>query len=118
MNWLKKISQSYSPEQIIEGVLNNTMDGSGPSPTLPEGGFAYQQMRLIGAQACDAINYAAGVNAAATKKMKILSEAAGCQWNPAPVQPAAPVPGDPQQMQMPQLGQQDKPMENPEIEVM
>jgi hypothetical protein len=115
MNWFKKISQTYTPEQIIEGVLNNTIDGSSPSMNLPQGGFAYQQMKLIGAQACDAINYAAGVNPAAQKKMKVLSDAAGCQWNPAPVQPAQPVPGMPQQL--PQLGEQGRPMDNPEVEV-
>ena len=107
MSWLQKIA-AYSPDDIIQGVLNNTFDIN----------WACGQMRIIGAVACDQINFAAGLNAAAYGKMKTLSDAAGCKWNPEPMK-QQPMMNNQNILpnQMPQLGEQDKPMESPAVSV-
>ncbi|MHA2279516.1 MAG: hypothetical protein ACXAC5_01305 [Promethearchaeota archaeon] len=118
MNWFQKLSQTYSPDDIIQGVLNGVFDGSGPSPTQPEGGWAYQRFRAMGPVACEQINTAAGQHAAAYKEMQVLAEAAGCNWNPEPIQPQpenAGVSAEP--MVMPPMGQQEKPMAMPSAEI-
>jgi len=119
MNWLQRLSQTYSPTDIIQGVLNGVFDGSGPSPNLPEGGWAYQQFQQMGPVACEEINTAASEHTAAYKEMRLLAEASGCPWNPEPIQPQpenAGVSVDPMAMPMP-MGQQEKPMDMPSAEV-
>lgn len=125
MNWFQKLAYAmtpevsrYTPEQIIMGVMQNEMDGSSPSPMHPEGGMAYQLMRQLGPVACVEINNAAGSDSAAFGKMRILAEAAGCEWNPQVQAPPLdePVAGD-DPMSMPSMGQQEKPMAVPSAEI-
>lgn len=130
MNWLEKIAQSplgmsnlqpssAQANDIIMGVIENRYDGSGPSVSQPEGGWAYQQFKQLGPlpEVCKAINDAASLNISAPPKMQILAEAAGCPWEPKQPQNNE----QPQQSEMnavmPQMGQQEQPMDTPSVEI-
>jgi hypothetical protein len=107
MNWLKKIAQAYSVEQIIQGVLSNNFDINWAAQYLGE---------THGEAACEALEYAAGTDATAVPKMRVLSQGAGCsrfepQLPQAPDEFAQP-PGI-----APELGAQEKPMDIPSTEI-
>lgn len=120
MNWLQRTSEIWTPDRIIQGVLSNEFDGSGPSPTQPEGGWAYKEMKRIGPlpEVCNMINYTAGTNAAARSKMQVLAEAAGCQWAPQnPPQPQDQMQNPEVTPVMPMMGEQEKPMNMPSTQI-
>jgi len=117
MNWLQKISYAnYNLIQMvtekIQGVIENREDGS-------EGGAVAQLMQQIGPDpsVCTVIMNACAADASAPSKMKILSDAAGCEWKPEMVNPPMPKQPDMSMMPMPSLGQQEKPMDIPSAEV-
>ena len=112
MNWLKKLSQVNSPDEIIQQVLQNKLG-------IEENGPAWQAMQMIGSAACDAINNAAGrlglsgIDPSAHAKMRVLARAAGCNFEPQ-------IPKEqqqPQAMPLPQLGEQEKPTNIPSSEI-
>ena len=119
MNWLKKVAQISDPASIIMGVINNTADGSGPSVSQPAGGWAYQELKKLGPspEVCQMINESAALNPAARPKMQILAEATGCQWTPENPQNADQSQQPDMNAVMPQMGQQELPMDMPSTEI-
>lgn len=123
MSWLRRTAYIWNPSAIIQGVVNNEYDGSGPSVDQPQGGWAYQELQRMGPlpEVCEMINFAAGENPAARAKMRVLSEAAGCPWNPQspPQQQEAPsqVPQFSPETAAPMIGEQEKPMNMPSAEI-
>ena len=69
MNWLKRISQVYSIEDVIQGVLTNNYDIN----------WAGEYLKGIGPEVCDALEYDAGIDATAVAKMRMLANAVGCR---------------------------------------
>lgn len=122
MNWLKKVAQMPDPADIIMGVIENRYDGSAPSLTQPAGGGAYKEFmkfRELGPppEVCQMINELAGLNPAARPKMQILAKAAGCQWVPEnPPNADQPQPTEMNAV-MPMMGQQERPMDVPSMEI-
>lgn len=117
MNWLQKTSYAdYNLVQLatekIQGVLENREDGSA-------GGAIAQLMQQIGPDpsVCTAIMTACAADTSAPNKMRILSDAAGCEWKPEMVNPPMPEQPDMSMMSMPDLGEQDKPMSMPSTEI-
>lgn len=108
MNWLNRVAQTYSIEDVIQGVLNNTFDINWASEFLA---------RSYGADACDALEYAAGVDATALPKMRVLAQGAGCA-DFEPNLPGQPVEiAQPEFGAVPELGIQEKPMNMPSVEI-
>lgn len=108
MNWLERISQVYSVEDVIQGVLSNSFDINWAAKFLGE---------THGMDACPAIEYAAGIDSTALPKMRVLAQGAGCpNFDPA-------LPGQPNEIAQPGLagapdiGAQEKPMDMPSVEI-
>lgn len=131
MSWLKKISQMAPPTspmpptpqvtlttnqmmKIINDVLLNVGD-------INYAAQKFQEAAPLPEEVCNTINEVAGVNAAARPKMQTLAEAGGCYWNPQ-----NPTMDQQQQQQQPNMmdpavtpmmGQQEKPMGMPSMEI-
>lgn len=115
MNWLQKTSYT-NPLDLIQGILDNYIDGSAPSMTNPAGGVAYQEFQKIGPvpEVCEMINNAAASDPTSLSKMRVLAKASGCNFNPQnPDQNVDPN----QNFVDPMLGQQEVPEEVPSLEI-
>ncbi len=123
MNWLKKIAQvmpmmpqaTLTTDQMM-GIINDVLINQGGDIN-----YAEQQFRAaapLPEEICSTINKVAGVNAAARPKMQVLSEAGGCYWNPdnPPMEQQQQQPEMNPEM-MPMIGQQEKPMNMPAVEI-
>lgn len=118
MNWLKRVAQSYSVEEIIMGV-------QGPSPRFD---ISWAAQYLVGtygattefANVCETIEAATKMAAndnAVFSQMRRLSVEAGCpnfdpELSGQPDELAQPEVGA-----IPELGAQEKPMNMPSVEI-
>lgn len=122
MSWLKKIAQDAFAQDplvaIVDGILMN--DGT----DLIQAQQQLQQAKAQGMNmeaVCRRINEsAAGVNpaqpdASARPKMQSLAEAIDCPWQPVNP-PMAQQPDMMDPSMMPDMGQQERPMEMPSAE--
>lgn len=105
MNWLQRTSQNWSVTDILNKLLTNQVDINWASEQIAS---------TVGAAACEEIQTFGAVSAEANSIATRLMRDIGC--NEYPDAPGAQFPAE-QQMQMPALGEQDKPMDMPSAEI-
>ena len=123
MSWLKKVSQIVPPmpqitlttEQMMK-IINDVLINEGGD--INYAAQRFQEAAPLPEEVCNTINEVAGINAAARPKMQALAEAGGCYWNPQnPPMDQQQQPNMMDPAMMPMMGQQEKPVGMPSMEI-